>query len=152
MQRAEKYNTLPGLKSGFDISQYLIGIKQSAPSQAAFRRKEEILSAKKIIQNLELIYIKKKNLITSFPGGSVVKNPPANVGDTGHPSSIPGLGRSPRGGMETHSSILAWRIPDRGAWQAIVHGVPKELDMTQPRRMYTCTRLKTKRYKKVKSP
>ena len=24
----------------------------------------------------------------------------------------------------THSSILAWRIPmDRGAWQALVHGV-----------------------------
>ena len=27
-----------------------------------------------------------------FPGDSVVKNPPANAGDTG---SIPGLGRSP---------------------------------------------------------
>ena len=29
-------------------------------------------------------------------------------------------------GMETHASILAWRIPmDRGAWQAIVHEVTK---------------------------
>jgi len=29
-------------------------------------------------------------------------------------------------GIETHSSILAWRIPmDRGAWRAIVHGVTK---------------------------
>ena len=29
-------------------------------------------------------------------------------------------------GMATHSSILAWRIPmDRGAWQAIVHGITK---------------------------
>ena len=29
-------------------------------------------------------------------------------------------------GMATHSSILPWRIPmDRGAWQAIVHGVKK---------------------------
>ena len=29
-------------------------------------------------------------------------------------------------GMETHSSILAWRIPmDRGAWQATVLGVAK---------------------------
>ena len=27
------------------------------------------------------------------------------------PGSIPGLGRSPRKGMVTHSSILAWRIP-----------------------------------------
>ena len=29
-------------------------------------------------------------------------------------------------GMETHSSILAWRIPmDRGAWRATAHGVSK---------------------------
>ena len=30
-----------------------------------------------------------------FPGGSVVKNPPTNAGDTGDTDSIPGLGRSP---------------------------------------------------------
>ena len=31
-------------------------------------------------------------------------------------------------GMETHPSILAWRIPkDRGAWQATVHEVTKNL-------------------------
>ena len=29
-------------------------------------------------------------------------------------------------GMESHSSILAWRIPkNRGAWRATVHGVAK---------------------------
>ena len=28
-------------------------------------------------------------------------------------------------GMATHSSILAWRIPRRGAWRATVHGVIK---------------------------
>ena len=33
--------------------------------------------------------------VWGFPGGSVVKNPPANVGDMG---SIPGLGISPGGG------------------------------------------------------
>ena len=38
-----------------------------------------------------------------FPGGSVVKNLPANAGEA---ASIPGLGRSPRE-MATHSSILA---------------------------------------------
>ena len=43
-----------------------------------------------------------------FPGGTVVKNPPANAGDTG---SIPGSGRSLGEGNATHSSILAWRIP-----------------------------------------
>ena len=40
-------------------------------------------------------------------GGSVVKNPPASVGDS---CLIPGLGRSPRE-MVTHSSSFAWRTP-----------------------------------------
>ena len=42
------------------------------------------------------------------PGGSVVKDPPANAGDVG---LIPGSGRFPRGGHGTLSSLLAWRIP-----------------------------------------
>ena len=44
-----------------------------------------------------------------FLGGSVVKNPPANSGDT---VSIPGLGRSLEEGMATHSSMLArpWTV------------------------------------------
>ena len=50
-------------------------------------------------------------LLKGFPGGSVVKNPPASSGDTGYVSSIPGSGRSPGKGMATHSSILAWEIP-----------------------------------------
>ena len=28
-------------------------------------------------------------------------------------------------GMATHSSILAWKTPDRGAWWATVHSVAK---------------------------
>ena len=31
----------------------------------------------------------------SFPGGAVVKNPPANAGDTRDVGSFPGSGRSP---------------------------------------------------------
>ena len=27
--------------------------------------------------------------------------------------------------MATHSSILAWKIPDRGTWQVLVHRVAK---------------------------
>ena len=42
-----------------------------------------------------------------FPGGSVVKNLPAKVGDM---DLIPGLGRSPGEG-NGNSSILAWDIP-----------------------------------------
>ena len=33
-----------------------------------------------------------------FPGGAVVKNPPANAKGARDTSSIPGLGRSPGGG------------------------------------------------------
>ena len=43
-----------------------------------------------------------------FPGGSEVKASAYNAGDLG---SIPGPGRSPGEGKQTHSSILAWRIP-----------------------------------------
>ena len=43
-----------------------------------------------------------------FPGGSVVKNLPANAGD---PGSILGLENPLEKEMATHSSILAWRIP-----------------------------------------
>ena len=35
--------------------------------------------------------------ITGFPGGSEVKNLPANAGDAGDMGSIPGPGRSPGG-------------------------------------------------------
>ena len=37
------------------------------------------------------IHVHIKACIQDFPGGTVVKNPPANAGDTG---SSPGLGRS----------------------------------------------------------
>jgi len=40
----------------------------------------------------------------------VVKNLRASAGNTGDVGSNLGLGRSPKGGHGTHSSILAWRI------------------------------------------
>ena len=43
-----------------------------------------------------------------FPGGAVVKTPPANAGDA---RFDPLVGKIPlEEGMATHSSILAWRI------------------------------------------
>ena len=48
---------------------------------------------------------------TGFPGGTVVKNLPANAGDERDSCSIPRLGRFPGEGIATHSSVLAWRIP-----------------------------------------
>ena len=65
-----------------------------------------------------------------FPGGPVLKNPPANAGDIRDAGSIPGLGRSPEEGVATHSSILAWRIPwtEEPCRNPLGH---KESDMTE---------------------
>ena len=41
----------------------------------------------------------------------MVKNLPANAGDTGGASLIPGLGRSPEEEMAICSSILGWKVP-----------------------------------------
>ena len=63
-----------------------------------------------------------------FPGDSVVKNLPANVGDMG---LIPGLQRSPKIGNGSPLQYSCWVNPmDRWAWQVIVHGVAKESVMT----------------------
>ena len=49
--------------------------------------------------------------ILGFPGGSVVKNPPANAGDSREVASIPGWGISPEVGNGILTSIPAWKIP-----------------------------------------
>ena len=46
--------------------------------------------------------------ISGFPGGSVIKNLPANAGDAG---LIPASGRSPGEGNGSPSSALAWETP-----------------------------------------
>ena len=52
------------------------------------------------------------------PGGSLVKNLPANAGDTG---LIPGLGRSPEGENGNPLQYACWDNPmEKGAWQATV--------------------------------
>ena len=64
-----------------------------------------------------------------FLAGSVVKNLPATAGDLG---SVPGLGRSPG---EVNDNPLQYSClgnpMDRGSWWATVHGVAKEVDMTE---------------------
>ena len=62
----------------------------------------------------------------TYPGGSVVKNLPASIGDTGDAGLIPGSGRSPGGG---HGSPLQCSClensVDKEAWCAVGHGVTK---------------------------
>ena len=61
-----------------------------------------------------------------FPGGSVVKNPPANAGDARDMGSIPGSGRSPGGGNGNQFQYSCLENPmDRGDWWATVHRVSK---------------------------
>ena len=61
-----------------------------------------------------------------FLGGSVVKNSPANAGDTRDAVSIPRLGKSPGGG---NGNLLQYscleNTKDRGAWWTTVHEVTK---------------------------
>ena len=67
-----------------------------------------------------------------FPGGSVVKNPPASTGDARDVDSIPGLGRSPgEGNGNLLQNSCLGNPMDKGAWWATVNGVTKESDMTE---------------------
>jgi len=67
--------------------------------------------------------------VLGSPGGSVVKNPPANARDMG---SIPGLGRSPGEGNGYPLQYSCLGNPtDREAWRATVHRVAKKFYMTE---------------------
>ena len=61
-----------------------------------------------------------------FPGGAVVKNPPANAGDTGDGGPIPGWERSPQVGNDNPLQISCLENSmGRGAKWATVHRVAK---------------------------
>ena len=70
-------------------------------------------------------------LFWDFLGGTVVKTSPANVGDSRDLGSIPASGRPPGegNGNPPQYSCLENTL-DRGAWQATLHGVTKEPDVT----------------------
>ena len=56
----------------------------------------------------------------------MLKNLAANAEEVG---SVPGSGRSPRGGHGNPLQYTCLGNPmDRGAWWAAVHGIAKELD------------------------
>ena len=58
----------------------------------------------------------------------MVRNPPANAGDTGNSGSIPGSGKSLGGGNGNPLSILAWRMPwteEPGVGGTAVHAITK---------------------------
>ena len=56
----------------------------------------------------------------------MVKNPPANAGDSRDVGSIPGLGGSPGGEYGNPLQYSCLENPmDRGAWRTTVHEVGK---------------------------
>ena len=58
-----------------------------------------------------------------FPGGLVVKNPPANAGDS---DSVPGLERFPGEGNVNSLQYSCLGNPmDRGAWRDLIQSVVK---------------------------
>ena len=62
----------------------------------------------------DYLYVNK----CGFPGGSAVKNLPANAGDTGDVGSIHGSRRSSGGGNDNPLQYSCLENPmDRGAWQ-----------------------------------
>ena len=69
-----------------------------------------------------------------FPGGSAVTNLPANAGDA---DLTPESGRPLKKEMETHSSILAWKIPwteEHGRLQCMAL---QRVDMTEKLTLFT---------------
>ena len=64
--------------------------------------------------------------IGGSPGDIVVKNLPANAGNTRDAGLIPGSGRFPGGGHGNPLQYSCLENPmDRRAWRATVHGVAK---------------------------
>ena len=79
-------------------------------------------------QKLSVAKILLGIFLKGFPGGSVVKNLPANARDL---SLVPGLGKSLGEGSGNPLQYSCLGDPlERGAWWATVHGVTNKLDMT----------------------
>ena len=72
-----------------------------------------------------------------FPGGSVIKNLPTNMGDRGDVGLTPGWGRFPGGGNGNLLRYSCLGIPmDRGVWWAAVHGCHKRVGHDNTSRIF----------------
>ena len=76
--------------------------------------------------NPRMKHIGRVFVFWGFPGGTVVKNPPASARDARDVGSIPGSRRSPGGGNGNPLQYSCLKNSmDGGAWWSIVHGVTK---------------------------
>ena len=87
-----------------------------------------IFSSNILFRTRALLFINKTDLYFQwgFQVVLVVKNLPANAGDSREVRSIPGLGRSPGEGNGNLLQYSCLGNPmDRGVWETIVHGIAK---------------------------
>ena len=93
------------LQTGLLLATHVLFVKNFIQSPGKTQSiNMEHFRTQKVVRCLILI----SSIHLGFSGGSAGKESACNAGDLG---SIPGLGRSPREGTVTHSSILAYRIP-----------------------------------------
>ena len=79
---------------GFPRQEYWSGVQ--LPSPLSIYISPQIFLSACITKNKNILLLKRlPSLQLGFPGGSVVKNPPANAGDAGEVGSISELGRFP---------------------------------------------------------
>ena len=99
------------------------GSLQTGPMSHSAAAAEQVLKVPHLLADL---------VNAGFVGGSMVKNLPANAGDTRDVSSIPGSGRFPGGGNGNplQYSCLEDSM-DRGAWRATSPGSHKESDTNE---------------------
>ena len=90
-----------------------------------FKVQRPLSSAGAVPRKNTCIFIDKV-LLMDFPGGTVVKIPPANVEDAGDASLIPKSGRPPGGGNGNPHQYSCLENPmNRGARWTAAHGVSK---------------------------
>ena len=82
--------------------------------------------------DIKLIIMESSRVELGFPGGSVIKNPPVNAGDTGDAGSIPGSRRSFGGRIGNPTPVF---LPGKShGWTSLVGYSPwghKESDTTE---------------------
>ena len=96
--------------------------------KALFSISETLLLYSKLLEDSNQLvnYTFNQDLLSTFPGSSVVKNPSASVGVARDMSLTPGPGRAPGGGNGNTLKCSCLENPmDRGAWWATVHAVKK---------------------------
>ena len=80
-------------------------------------KKKRVIPWDSVQQIITLAYSLLVPLLVPLPGGTMVKNPPANAGDVRDAGSVPGSGRSLGGG---NGNLLQYSClensVDRGAW------------------------------------